>query len=382
MTLPDLQLILRPGIIDFGWGHPRNDLLPAADLRRAADAALEHDGPAALAYGFEQGPGRLIEQLCGYLGRLDGEAPAPERIFITGGISHGLDLLCTLLTRPGEVVLVESPAYHLAQRIFRDHDLRLYPIPSDLQGVRIDALEDALSRLHRSKQRAAFLYTIPTYCNPTGACLPPERRAALIALAERHNLLVLEDDVYRELWYDTPPPESLAYYGNPARVVRLGSFAKILAPGLRLGWLVADPTIVQGCVRSGVLDSGGGVNHFTAHIVAEYLKMGLFADHLAGLRAAYRAQRDALVTALQQHLPTSCRFTTPGGGFFVWIQLPEGKDSTTLLPHAEAAGVSFLRGAIFHSDGAGQNSIRLAFSLLSPEEMEEGVRRLAAAVTR
>jgi DNA-binding transcriptional MocR family regulator len=108
----------------------------------------------------------------------------------------------------------------------------------------------------------------------------------------------------------------------------------------------------------------------------------LFADHLAGLRAAYRAQRDALVTALQQHLPTSCRFTTPGGGFFVWIQLPEGKDSTTLLPHAEAAGVSFLRGAIFHSDGAGQNSIRLAFSLLSPEEMEEGVRRLAAAVTR
>jgi DNA-binding transcriptional MocR family regulator len=380
MTLPDLQLIIRPGIIDFGWGHPRSDLLPAADLRRAADAALEHDGMAALAYGFEQGPGRLIEQLCGYLGRLDGVAPAPEQVFVTGGISHGLDLLCTLLTRPGEIVLVESPAYHLAQRIFRDHDLRLYPIPGDQQGACIDALEDALSRLQRSKQQAAFLYTIPTYCNPTGACLPPDRRAALMGLAERHNLLVLEDDVYRELWYDTSPPESLAQYGNPARVVRLGSFAKILAPGLRLGWLVADPLIVQRCVRSGVLDSGGGVNHFTAHIVAEYLRMGLLTDHLAGLRAAYRAQRDALVAALRRHLPASCRFTTPGGGFFLWVQLPEGMDSITLLSHAEAAGVSFLRGAIFHSDGAGQNYIRLAFSLLSLEEMEEGARRLASVM--
>jgi DNA-binding transcriptional MocR family regulator len=380
MTLPDIQLFLRPGIIDFGWGHPRSDLLPVADLRRAADRALERGGAAALAYGFEQGPGCLIEQLCAYLERLDGAAPAPERIFVTGGISHGLDLLCTLLTKPGEIVLVESPAYHLAQRIFRDHDLQLYPIPGDEQGLKIDALEDTLGQLQRTHQRPAFLYTIPTYCNPTGACLPPERRAALMELAERHDLLVLEDDVYRELWYDMPPPESLAHYGNPARVIRLGSLAKILAPGLRLGWLVADPSIVQRCVRSGVLDSGGGVNHFTAHIVAEYLRMNLLTDHLVTLRTAYKAQRDTLIAALPQHLPTDYRFTTPGGGFFVWIRLPEGMNSQSLLPHAEAAGVSFLPGALFHSDGAGQNYIRLAFSLLAPEEMTEGARRLVVAV--
>lgn len=377
VVLPDTQLVLRPGCIDFGWGHPDSALLPVEDLRRAASHALRGgDGALALAYGAAQGPGRLIDLLRVRLGRLEGVPPAPQQMLITGGVSQALDLLCTLLTRPGDSVLVESPAYHLALRIFRDHGLRLWPVAADDDGLRLDALERTLTDVQREGKRARLLYTVPTFTNPTGRSLSAERRAALVQLAARHDLLILEDDAYRELWYDTPPPPPLTSYGAPTHVARMGSFAKILAPGLRLGWLQADAPVVQRCVDSGLLDSGGGVNHFTAHVVAEYLRRGLLDAHVERLRATYRARRDHLMAALQQ-LPAGCRVLPPGGGYFVWLRVPDGLDTTALLARAEEAGVSYVPGAPFQSDGDGQHHLRLAFSRLSPVEMDEGARRLA-----
>lgn len=382
--LPDLQLALRPGIIDFGWGHPDGALLPVAELRRAAAEALDRDGALALAYGAAQGPGRLIELLCDRLGRSATDAPArqavtptptPEQVLITGGVSHGLDLVCALCTAPGDVALVESPVYHLALKILRDHALQLEPVAADGEGLRLDALEEALARVQRSGRRPGLLYTVPTFTNPTGRTLTAERRAGLVQLAARHNLLVVEDDVYRDLWFDAPPPPPLASFGQ-GRVIRLGSFSKILAPGLRLGWLVADPEFVQRCAAYGVLDSGGGVSHLAAHIVAEYTRQDLLDAHVAALRAAYRERRDALLAALAQYLPPECRVETPGGGFFVWLQAPAGVDTTALLARAEAAGVSYVPGAEFHADGDGRQCLRLAFSLLSPAEMEQGAQRL------
>jgi DNA-binding transcriptional MocR family regulator len=378
--LPDTQLVLRPGIVELKWGIPGPELLPVNGIAVAAELALRRDGARALAYGAEQGPGRLIEPLCDWLGRREGQAPPPEQLFITGGVSQALDLLCTLLTRPGDAVLVESPTYHLALRIFRDHGLELIPVVGDEQGLQIEALHVALGALRRQGRSPRFLYTVPTFGNPTGVSLAPESRAALAALAQDTGLLILEDDVYRELWYDAPPPPPLSALVPGGQVVRLGSFSKLLAPGLRLGWLLASPEIVQRCARSGLLDSGGGLSHFTAHVVAAFLDLGLLDGHVEMLRRAYQERRDTLLAALAQHLPEGCRWTRPGGGFFVWVQLPPGCDSASLLPVAEAVGVSYVPGPRFHADGGGARYLRLAFSLLPLTELAEGARRLGSVL--
>lgn len=377
--LPETQLSLRPGIIELGWGHPDPALLPVADLARAAESALRQAGPAALSYGAEQGPGLLLEALAAWLSHREGTPTIPEQLFITGGVSQGLDLLCTLLTRPGDAVLVQAPVYHLALRIFVDHGLELVPVASDEDGLRVDAVPAALDRLAAHGRRPRFLYTVPTWCNPTGVSLATDRRCALAALAERRGLLILEDDVYRELWYDAPSPAALSSLA-PETVVRLGSFSKILAPGLRLGWLIAPPELVRRCVSCGLLDSGGGVNHFAAHVVAAYLALGLLDGHIKRLRAVYRGRRDALLAGLTRHLPAGCRWQTPGGGFFAWVQLPEEYDSAALLSTAEAAGVSYVPGGRFFAAGDGARYLRLAFSLLTAKELDEGVRRLSTVL--
>ena len=379
-SLPNVQLFLRPGVVELSWGHPDLALLPVDGMRQATQLALERDGTAALSYGAEQGPGCLIEQMCARLGCLEGTEPPPEQMMITGGTSQALDILCTLLTQPGDVVLVESPTYHLALRVLRDHDLALMPVPTDDGGLRVDALEEILAALQHQGRQARLLYMVPTFSNPTGATLATERRAALLALAQRTGLLVLEDDVYHELWYDAPPPPPLYSLSPGGPVVRLGSFSKVLAPGLRLGWMLAAPEIIRRCTGSGMLDSGGGVNHFTAHVVAAFVELGLLDRQVEMLRAAYRQRRDVLLDALAHHLPEECRWAHPGGGFFVWLRLPRGVDSAALLPAAEAKGVSYVPGARFCADGGGERYCRLAFTLVSPEDMVEGARRLGAAL--
>jgi 2-aminoadipate transaminase len=378
-TLPDVQLSLRPGIIDFGWGHPDPALLPVEGLSRAARLALDSAGRDALAYGAEQGPGHLIELLCERLGRLEGVELPADQLLITGGVSQALDLLCTLLTQPGDVMLAASPIYHLALRIFRDHGLELVPVPSDADGLRVDALEEIWAELQEKGQEPKMLYLVPTFCNPTGVTLAAEQRDALVALARRTGLLILEDDVYHELWYDAPPLHSLYSLAPSGPVVRLGSFSKILAPGLRLGWMLAAPEIVKRCTGCGMLDSGGGVNHFTAHVVSEFIETGALEEHVEVLRSAYRRRRDALLEELAHHLP-GCSWARPGGGFFVWLRLPEGVNSAELLPAAEEQGVSYLPGSLFHSDEGGDHFCRLAFTLLEEDELREGVRRLALAL--
>ncbi len=371
---------LRPSVVEFAWGHPAVDLLPRSDLQRAAWSALADESLPALGYGAAQGPGRLIELLRERLSQIDGREQPAEGILVTAGVSQALDLICDLRVRPGDIALVESPVYHFALRILRDHGLDLWPIAADEDGLRIDALEEALGKLRRANRRASLLYTVPTFNNPTGRSLHAGRRSRLMRLAAEHGLLVLEDDVYRELWFDEPPAPALAGYGPPESVVRFGSFSKILAPGLRLGWLQADPALVRRATASGLLTSGGGINHFTAHVVAEYIRGGVLDRHVERLRGEYRSRRDALVAALERHLPDGCSFAPPGGGFFIWLRLPEGMDSAALLPAAEAAGVSYVPGTHFHIDGGGGRHLRLAFSLLSPTKMEQGARRLARVI--
>jgi len=380
LDLPTIQLIRRPGIIELGWGHPNAALLPVDGMRQAAADALDRWGADALNYGADQGAGPLLAWLSDRIARAEGRAPASDEIMITGGVSQALDQICTLCTQPGDIALVESPTYHLAIRILRDHPLDLIPIPADEHGLRIDALAETMAELRRTGRRARLLYCVPTFHNPTGASLQTERRAALVELAAAEQLLVIEDDVYRELSYDGPTPPSLWSLAPPDTVVRLGSFAKSLAPGVRLGWLTAGPSIAGRLIGSGLLDSGGGVNHFTSLMVTAFCASDQYDQQIARLRTAYLTQRDALLAGLAAHLPPSCTWTTPGGGFFVWVRLPEGMDAALLLPRAEASGVAYLPGALFHTGGGGTNTLRLAFSLYDPDELVEAARRLGGVI--
>jgi 2-aminoadipate transaminase len=253
------------------------------------------------------------------------------------------------------------------------------PVPTDEGGLRLDALEQTLDGLKAAGTRPRALYLVPTFNNPTGRSLAADRRQALVDLAAAEGLLIIEDDVYRELAYDGPAPASLWSLAAPGVVARLGSFSKSLGPGLRLGWLTASPDLVQDIVESGLLDSGGGVNHYTALVVAALCAAGDYDANLTALRLSYRARRDALLASLREHLPAGCTVRAPGGGFFVWVELPSGADSRALLPLAERAGVSFLPGARFHLNGGGRSALRLAFSLYPAGTLATAGQRLGAA---
>ena len=378
--LPIIQMVHRPGLIDLAWGHPDPELLPVAALHRASRAALESFGPDMLQYGHPNGPGPLVGYLAERIAQREGRRPAPDELLVTGGISIGLELVLRHVAQPGDVVLVESPTYHLALRIMRDHGLTLIPVPTDAGGLRLDALAEIVAAQQRSGYPARALYLVPTFSNPTGRSLAAERRPALVALAQAAGLLIIEDDVYRELAYDAPAPPSLWSLAPAGVVARLGAFTKSLAPGLRLGWLTGGPDLINALSNGGLLDSGGGLNHFTALVVAALCQAGDYDPHVARLIAAYRLRRDTLVAALREHLPSGCRVETPGGGFFIWVELPEGVESDALLPAAEAAGVAYIPGQRFHLDKRGHNTLRLAFSLYPPEHLAEAARRLGAAL--
>lgn len=350
-------------------------------VRRGFAAAFDRYGSDVIQYGHAWGPGPLREWLCERIGAREGRTPAAGELVITGGISAGLDLLLTLCTEPGDVVLVESPTYHLAIRILRDHPLDLVPVPADGDGLRVDLLAGLLADLRASGRRPRALYTVPTFNNPTGRSLVPARRSALVELAAAEGLLIIEDDAYRELAYDGPALPSLWSMAPGDVVVRLGSFSKPLAPGLRVGWLTAGPAITGRVGDCGLLDSGGGITHAAAMAVAALCRSGDFDSQVGRLCSAYRERRDALVTALRAHLPPGHHLENPGGGFFVWVTLPEGMGSAELLPAAEAAGVSYVPGTAFHLDGDGRRSLRLAFSLYPLEQLAEGARRLGRALS-
>lgn len=380
--LPLIQFVERPGIIDLGWGHPDPSLVPVDALRAAAGRAFDRYGPDTLAYGAAAGPGPLIEMIRERLRETDARVPAPDEVLISGGTSPALDQVATLMTEPGDVVLVEVPTYHLAIRIFRDHPLRLVPVATDAGGLRLDALAAAVREVRLAGDRPRLLYTVPTHHNPSGRTMPDARRAELVALIEREGIVIVEDDAYRELSYDAAPPPSLwSLSGVPGSVVRLGTFAKSIAPGMRVGFVTADAAAISRFAEGGMLDSGGGANHFAGLVVAEYMRAGDYARVVAGLRDAFRERRDEMLRALAAEMPPGTTWTEPAGGYFIWVDLPPGLDARALLPLAEARGTSILPGPTFFLDQAeGIGSLRIAFSRYAPASLAEAVSRLAAAM--
>lgn len=373
-----LQLQLRPGIIDLGWGHPDLSKLPVDVIRVAADAALQRYGGAMLTYGIDHGVAPLRESLCEWIGRHEPRQPALSEIMLSAGNSQALSLIVGLLAQPGDVVFVENPTYHLALRILRDAPVQLVPIACDTDGLVVAALAEALSALNG--RRAAFLYTIPTFQNPTGTTMSLARRKELLALVNQYQLRIVEDDVYRELWYDAPPPPSLWSTFPNGSVIRLGSLAKSLAPGLRLGFITADTTTIQQLAGCGLLDSGGGIAHFQSLLVAELFARGGYADIVSGYRTLYAARRNALHQALLPLHVAGYSWVMPAGGYFLWMRLPHADLQAQVLERIRAQAVDVLPSTLFVQGDLGYAAVRLAFSLYDEAQLTEAATRIVHAL--
>ena len=376
MTSQILQSPTPPHLIDLGVGNPGPALLPLDLLRQAAGHALAQGDTAPLQYGYEAGDIRFRQALAAFLGEQYGQAIDPGQLFVSNGVSQALDLICTLHTAPGDVVLVEEPTYFLALRVFADHRLRVIGLPTDEDGLVIEALEDELKR-----QRPTLLYTIPTHQNPSGATLPLNRRRRLVELSQQHGFTVLADEVYHCLSYGpSAPPPPLASLVDGGSVLSLGSFSKILAPGLRLGWVQGRSDRLQRMAQSGLLDSGGGLNPFTAAIVRSALALGLQGQHLDRLRQVYAGRLAALDAALQRNLARQLSYRRPAGGFFIWARLVDGQDAEALLETAQAHGIGFRPGVRFSSQGGLADYVRLCFAYYDDVRLAEGAARLGQAI--
>lgn len=371
-TLQTSQVDRTSSILNFGIGQPGFDLLPLELMRRCAEARFAEGDTELLNYGYEQGDGRFRAGLARFLSAEYDLPVGPEALMVTAGASQALALICTLFTQPGDTVFVEEPSYFLALRILReDFRLNAIPIPIDGDGLRLDALEAALTR-----HRPVFVYTIPTFQNPTGYTLSGERRERLAALSREHDFWVVADEVYQLLHYGAPPPPPLAGQIAQGQILSIGSFSKILAPGLRLGWIQAAPEVVERFVTCGLVDSGGGLNHFASNLVRVALDEGWQGEYLADLRESYRRRIDVMDAALQRHLGGLARWRKPDGGYFFWLEMARGVDTEAMLPAALAAQVGFLPGVRCSSVGGLGHCLRLSFAHFGEETIEEGVRRL------
>ena len=372
--LPILQNQPLPGVIDLGLGDPPLSLLPLNLIRDSAQKQLAQNDRSFLQYGAEQGNGHLIGALANFLTKGYGFEAKPESLFITNGISNALDLTCTLFAQDGDTVFVEEPSYFLALKIFADHRLNVIPIDTDENGLIPAALQEKLTGYH-----PRFLYLIPTFHNPSSATLTQERRDQLVQLAREHDFLIVADEVYHLLSYAGQPPKSFAAYTDAENVLSLGSFSKILAPGLRLGWLQAHPKIIKRFITCGLLDSGGGLNPFTSAIICDVLESGGLENHIHKLKETYRARSIVLDATLRQHLP-DLRYQTPRGGYFLWLRLPDHINAKVLRKKAAAFQVDFRPGTLFSSRNGLENYMRLCFIHYEEEQIKEGVLRLKASL--
>jgi len=350
-------------VISFARGVPAPECLPVDELADCARAAIERDGATVLSYGPGGGYAPLREWIAARHG------VEPSRVVVTSGSLQGFVFLAEQLVRPGARVLVEAPSYDRPLKILRRLGAEIVGIEMDEEGLRIDALEAALA----AGEKPAFLYTIATFQNPSGRTLSVERRRRVAELAARHELLVLEDDPYGLVRYEGEAPPTIFELEGGERVAYASSFSKTVAPGVRVGYFVL-PEELAAQIEALAVSTYISPPFMTQATVHEFVRRGNFEPNLTRIQDLLRRRRDAMLEALERHMPDGATWSRPEGGYFIWLDLPEG---TPDLARAEAAGVTFVRGTDFFADGSGGQSLRLAFSYVSPDEIGEGVTRFA-----
>jgi GntR family transcriptional regulator/MocR family aminotransferase len=363
-------------LISFASGIGDAHLFPAEDFRKVLQTVMRRDGIAALDYGEPSGHAPLRETITHILAS-QGLQTRSENVLITAGSQQALSLVSQLLLKPGDVIMVESPTYSGALELFRALGFKVVGVPVDRHGMQVEALETLLQQHHPK-----LIYTIPTFHNPTGTCLSSQRRIQLIVLADRYNIPILEDDFVGDLRYEGRAQPALKALDPGGRVIYVSTFSKILMPGLRVGFLVAEGPIYQRLVDFKRVNDLA-TSTLIQRALEVYVTVGRYQSYLRRSCQLFRKRRDAMLSAIEQYLPVDINLDPPQGGLFIWLALPEYLSSETLLPLAWEEGVEFSPGGGFFSGGLeGRNWLRLNFVAQAPDQIEEGIQRLGKAMKR
>ncbi|MFL5345777.1 MAG: PLP-dependent aminotransferase family protein [Hyalangium sp.] len=368
-----LKVAERPDILSFAGGLPAPELFPVEAIARAHAEVFAKEGPAAMQYSTTEGYGPLREWIREYNAER-GLHTSVEQVLITAGSQQGIDLVAKVMLDPGDVVVVENPSYLAALQNFDGYQARIEYVGSDDQGMRVDELEALAARC-----KPKLIYIVPNFHNPKGTTLSLERRHALVRFAQRHRVLILEDNPYGELRFRGEALPSLASLDDMGVVVQLGTFSKTLAPGLRIGWAVGSRELTRSLTivkQSTDLHTATLAQRATAKLLSWFD----YNSHLAQLRATYGQRCQAMIDALEAHMPEGMRWTNPDGGMFLWAELPRGLRGEDILPRAIEQKVAFVPGSPFFAANPKAECIRLNFSNRPPELIEEGMRRLASVL--
>jgi DNA-binding transcriptional MocR family regulator len=381
MTASEIRALFavaaRPEIVSLAGGMPFTAALPFDVVGDVLDEVIAKEGPSALQYGGGQGDPRLCEAVLELMAH-GGIHASAEHVVITVGSQQALDLLARMFCDPGDVIVAEGPSYVGALSAFSQYQVDVRHVPLDDEGLVPEALDETLRGLEREGRRVKFLYTVPNFHNPAGVTLAEHRRDRVLELARRHDVLIVEDDPYGMLGFESDPPSALRAR-DAENVVYLGTLSKTFCPGLRVGWALVPPALRERLV---LVAEAANLSHsnFTQAVAYRYLSGYPWQETLKSLRDVYRERRDAMLEALAEDFPPGARWTTPQGGFYVWVRLPDDLDARAMLAKAITARVAYVPGAAFYADGQGGASLRLSYCFPPPERIREGVRRLASVV--
>lgn len=363
-------------LTSFSFGLADPTMFPREELVDVFAQVMASEGPAALNYGVTHKV--LVEQIIERLAR-QGVQASPEQILVTYGSGQLLGLLPRVFVNPGDIVIIEGPTFMGSVRHFQEGGATLYTVPVDDEGMDVNALESMLVDLKAQGIRPKFIYTIPTFHNPSGVTMTLERRKRLIELASAYGVLIVEDDAYYDLRFSGEPLPTLASLDpTGSLVLRLCTFSKILAPGIRVGWAYGHPEIIKRLLQ---MRSEGNHNPFVTRIVSKFSENGRLDQHIAALNERYSYKANLMYEAIKQYFPADVKVNKPEGGFFIWCKLPSDISATKLLAECEANhGVTFLAGTRCYANGQGDHEVRLSFSFLSPEQITDGIAKIGKAM--
>ena len=367
----------RPEIVSLAGGMPNLSALPMEMMASVVNQLILTNGAEALQYGSGQGHPKLREQICEVMA-LEGIRANPDDVIVTTGSQQALDLISRIFIDPGDVVLVEAPSYVGALGTFRQYEAQVVHVALDDQGLIPEALREAVGSVRAAGRKIKFLYLIPNYQNPTGVLLPADRRTEILDICREEGIFVVEDNPYGLLGFDRPSPNAMRAEDSE-NVIYLGSFSKTIAAGLRVGWTLVPPSLKEKLViasESSILCP----SNFTQLTISNYLADQPWRDQIASFVELYKVRRDAMLESLEQHFPASATWTKPGGGFYVWVNLPPEIDTKLMVPKAIVAKVAYVPGTAFYADGFGSWAMRLSYCHPTPERIREGVKALGGVV--
>jgi len=382
MRVSEIRTILRvieeKGVISFAGGLPDPNLFPKKELSEIASYVIREYGNAALQYSVTRGV-TLFRKSLSYFMSTKGINVPPDNILVTTGSQQALDLIARALIDPGDIIAVELPTYLAALNAFRMSEPEFIGIPIDDKGMRVDILEEKLRELSSRGKKVKMVYTVPTAQNPSGVTMSQDRRKHLLELAEQYDFLIIEDDPYSHFLFEPIEFKHLKAMDGTGRVIYLSTFSKILAPGLRIGWVAAHEDIIAILERAKQnLDLHTPT--LSQYIAMEAIKRGVVERYIPIMRETYKRKRNVMLDALEDHFPPGCRWTKPVGGMFIFAYLPESIDTKEMLLKAIDAGVAYVPGRAFFVDGSGWNTMRLNFSFPSEDKIIEGVKILGRVI--